>query len=346
MSTRHGVTPSSCIPERPAPAPMSSARAGGRAARPPCRCGGAQQPGAHCIQKCLSSRLSRTTRRGTPSREPARGIRSTLLAHGLPSSGVFADRRPRARRYYQRGRRHAVRGQAHRRPPTMSAAWSHARPRPPPPAPARGALPDAGSSSRSLARQCRASWRCCRRPAPASGPLSASGATERPRRPAPRAAAPRRRSSKPPAAFSASTSTRWPTPCRPGRRRLRPGYRGSFRELLEAKRSAGRILTVRHMEEAAGSSGSGRTTWPSRSTPTASGDRPSTRRIALPHPHAGRLLHVRQPAFRTLSLRAGAGARAARPRLRRRGRQRRREGYSPADVVAPPRRVPSHCAPR
>ncbi len=46
-------------------------------------------------------------------------------------------------------------------------------------------------------------------------------------------------------------------PVRPGRWRLRPGYRGTFRALLEAKRAAGRILTVRHMEETAGKLGIG-----------------------------------------------------------------------------------------
>jgi lysophospholipase L1-like esterase len=39
---------------------------------------------------------------------------------------------------------------------------------------------------------------------------------------------------------------------RPGRWRLRPGYRASFAEVLAAKRAAGRRLTVRHMEQAAG----------------------------------------------------------------------------------------------
>jgi lysophospholipase L1-like esterase len=39
-------------------------------------------------------------------------------------------------------------------------------------------------------------------------------------------------------------------PVRPGRWRLRPGYRASFAELLAQKRAAGRSLTVRHMEEA------------------------------------------------------------------------------------------------
>jgi len=46
----------------------------------------------------------------------------------------------------------------------------------------------------------------------------------------------------------------------PGRRgswRLRPGYRGTFREVLEAKRAAGRVLAVRHMEAAAGRLGIG-----------------------------------------------------------------------------------------
>ncbi len=41
-------------------------------------------------------------------------------------------------------------------------------------------------------------------------------------------------------------------PYRPGAWRLRPGYRASVSELLEVKRAAGRILTVRHMQEAAG----------------------------------------------------------------------------------------------
>jgi len=40
-------------------------------------------------------------------------------------------------------------------------------------------------------------------------------------------------------------------PLRPGRWRLRPGYRASFSEMLAAKRAAGRSLTVRHMEQAA-----------------------------------------------------------------------------------------------
>jgi len=40
-------------------------------------------------------------------------------------------------------------------------------------------------------------------------------------------------------------------PLRPGRWRLRPGYRASFAEMLVAKRGAGRSLTVRHMEQAA-----------------------------------------------------------------------------------------------
>lgn len=39
-------------------------------------------------------------------------------------------------------------------------------------------------------------------------------------------------------------------PLRPGRWRLRPGYRASFAEMLERKRAAGRSLTVRHMEQA------------------------------------------------------------------------------------------------
>jgi lysophospholipase L1-like esterase len=40
-------------------------------------------------------------------------------------------------------------------------------------------------------------------------------------------------------------------PRRPGRWRLRAGYRGTFGEVLEAKRAAGRVLAVRHMEDAA-----------------------------------------------------------------------------------------------
>jgi lysophospholipase L1-like esterase len=40
-------------------------------------------------------------------------------------------------------------------------------------------------------------------------------------------------------------------PVRPGRWRLRPGYRASFSEMLAAKRAAGRSLTVRHMEQVA-----------------------------------------------------------------------------------------------
>ncbi len=40
-------------------------------------------------------------------------------------------------------------------------------------------------------------------------------------------------------------------PVRPGRWRLRPGYRGTLHDVLEAKRTSGRVLTVRHMEEAA-----------------------------------------------------------------------------------------------
>jgi lysophospholipase L1-like esterase len=39
-------------------------------------------------------------------------------------------------------------------------------------------------------------------------------------------------------------------PLRPGRWRLRPGFRASFAEMLAAKRAAGRSLTVRHMEQA------------------------------------------------------------------------------------------------
>jgi lysophospholipase L1-like esterase len=41
-------------------------------------------------------------------------------------------------------------------------------------------------------------------------------------------------------------------PVRRGSWRLRPGYRGTLREVLEAKRAAGRVLAVRHMEAAAG----------------------------------------------------------------------------------------------
>lgn len=41
-----------------------------------------------------------------------------------------------------------------------------------------------------------------------------------------------------------------PDPVRPGRWRLRAGYRGTFDEVLEAKRAAGRVLAVRHMEDA------------------------------------------------------------------------------------------------
>jgi hypothetical protein len=40
-------------------------------------------------------------------------------------------------------------------------------------------------------------------------------------------------------------------PLRPGRWRLRPGFRGTLHEILEAKRAAGRVLAVRHMESAA-----------------------------------------------------------------------------------------------
>jgi lysophospholipase L1-like esterase len=39
-------------------------------------------------------------------------------------------------------------------------------------------------------------------------------------------------------------------PVRPGRWRLRPGYRATFAEMLARKRAAGRSLTVRHMERA------------------------------------------------------------------------------------------------
>lgn len=39
-------------------------------------------------------------------------------------------------------------------------------------------------------------------------------------------------------------------PVRPGRWRLRAGYRGTFGEVLGAKRAAGRVLAVRHMENA------------------------------------------------------------------------------------------------
>ena len=40
-------------------------------------------------------------------------------------------------------------------------------------------------------------------------------------------------------------------PVRRGSWRLRPGYRGTLREVLEAKRAAGRVLAVQHMESAA-----------------------------------------------------------------------------------------------
>src|SRR5262245_26160311 len=40
-------------------------------------------------------------------------------------------------------------------------------------------------------------------------------------------------------------------PARPGRWRRRAGYRGTFGEVLEAKRADGRVLAVRHMEDAA-----------------------------------------------------------------------------------------------
>jgi lysophospholipase L1-like esterase len=46
-------------------------------------------------------------------------------------------------------------------------------------------------------------------------------------------------------------------PVRPGRWRLRPGYRGTLHDVLEAKRAAGRVLAVRHMEEAATTLGIG-----------------------------------------------------------------------------------------
>lgn len=39
-------------------------------------------------------------------------------------------------------------------------------------------------------------------------------------------------------------------PLRPGRWRLRPGYRATFAQMLDAKRAAGRTLTVQHMERA------------------------------------------------------------------------------------------------
>jgi lysophospholipase L1-like esterase len=46
-------------------------------------------------------------------------------------------------------------------------------------------------------------------------------------------------------------------PLRPGRWRLRPGYRGTLHDVLEAKRAAGRVLAVRHMEAAATTLGIG-----------------------------------------------------------------------------------------
>jgi lysophospholipase L1-like esterase len=46
-------------------------------------------------------------------------------------------------------------------------------------------------------------------------------------------------------------------PLRRGFWLLRPGYRGTLREVLEAKRAAGRVLAVRHMEAAAGKLGIG-----------------------------------------------------------------------------------------
>jgi len=46
-------------------------------------------------------------------------------------------------------------------------------------------------------------------------------------------------------------------PLRPGRWRLRPGYHGTLHEVLEAKRSAGRVLAVSHMEAAAKALGVG-----------------------------------------------------------------------------------------
>jgi lysophospholipase L1-like esterase len=46
-------------------------------------------------------------------------------------------------------------------------------------------------------------------------------------------------------------------PVRPGRWRLRPGYRGTLHDVLEAKRAAGRVLAVRHMEEVATALGIG-----------------------------------------------------------------------------------------
>jgi lysophospholipase L1-like esterase len=42
-----------------------------------------------------------------------------------------------------------------------------------------------------------------------------------------------------------------PDPVRRGAWRLRPGYRGTLREVIEAKRGAGRFLAVQHMEAAA-----------------------------------------------------------------------------------------------